>query len=57
MLTYTPSKTVKTQDITRLACPQCGEKVQRIVLAKGSKISGLSFKCKRCGNFWNVTTE
>jgi len=54
MLTYTPAVAVKTSAITKLVCPHCGEKVQRIALTKESRVEGLSFKCKRCGQYWSV---
>lgn len=57
MLTYTEAKVVKPSEITKLVCPHCGEKVQRVAFAKDSKIEGFSFKCKRCGSFWNVKSE
>lgn len=43
-------------EVTKLACPACGEKVKQIGLRKDSVIDGLSFKCKRCGLYWEVKT-
>ena len=50
---------VKTErkDITKLACPDCGERVRGIGFLKESRIEGLTFKCKRCHTAWEVTTE
>lgn len=43
-------------DITRLACPRCGEKVRFVGLLRDSEVKGLTFKCKRCGKLWSVQT-
>ena len=53
-LKFTPAD--KT-DITRIVCPECNKKVRSVGLLKGSRIDGLTFRCKRCGRFWNVTSE
>ena len=50
-------KPTEKQEITRLHCPACAEKVRGIGLLKGSHIEGLTFKCKRCGKFFSVKTE
>ena len=57
MLTYTKEEPVKATEFTKLVCPKCNERVQRIVLAKGSRVDGLKFKCKKCGEFWKVKSE
>ena len=44
------------QEVTKIACPNCGERVKQIGLRKDSVIDGLSFKCKKCGLFWEVKT-
>ena len=44
-------------EITKILCPKCKERVPRIGFVKGSKIEGLTFRCKRCGNLWRVKTE
>ena len=56
MLTYMKEEALKATEFTKLVCPKCNERVQRIVLAKGSRIDGLKFKCKKCGEFWRVTS-
>jgi transposase-like protein len=43
-------------EVTKLVCPACGERVKQVGLHKGSIISGLSFKCKKCGMYWEVKT-
>ena len=43
--------------ITKIICPYCKEKVPRIGIKKDSKISGLTFKCRKCGLLWEVKTE
>lgn len=50
-------KPTDTAEITKLVCPHCNEKLPRIGLRKGSKIEGLTFRCRRCGLLWEVTTE
>lgn len=54
MLSVTPAE---KSEITHIVCPYCKEKVARIGLEKGSKISGLTFRCRRCGKLWSVKTE
>lgn len=54
MFTITP--TVESE-ITKIVCPHCNTKVPRIGLKKGSKIKGLTFKCRTCGKLFEVTTE
>ena len=44
------------KEVTKIACPACGERVKQIGLRKDSVIDGLSFKCKKCGMFWEVKT-
>lgn len=53
-LTITPTE---KQDITRIVCPECKDKVRFIGLLKESKIEGLTFKCKRCSKLWTVKSE
>lgn len=54
MLEIKPSS---EKDVTKLACPECGEKIPRVGLEKNSEIKGLAFKCRKCGQFWSVTTK
>ena len=54
MLTITPAE---KQEITKIVCPECKEKVRQIGLLKESKIHGLTFKCKRCDKLWAVKSE
>lgn len=54
MLHITPAQGAA---ITKIMCPGCNEKIPRIGLLPGSKIEGLTFKCKRCGALWEVKTE
>ena len=44
-------------EITKIVCPGCGEKVRGIGLEKDSKVEGLVFRCKRCGAYQSVKTE
>jgi transposase-like protein len=45
------------QEITKIICPDCKEKVRNVGLMKESHIKGLSFKCKRCGKLWVLKSE
>jgi predicted RNA-binding Zn-ribbon protein involved in translation (DUF1610 family) len=47
----------KREEVTRICCPKCGEKVKQIGLLKNSKIDGLTFVCKKCSLPWAVKTE
>lgn len=42
--------------VTPINCPDCGEKLARVGLLHDSAVRGLTFKCKRCGELWAVTT-
>lgn len=53
-ITITPTE---KQEITKIVCPDCKEKVRHVGLLKESKIIGLTFKCKRCGKLWTVKSE
>ena len=53
-ITITPTE---RKDITKLVCPECGERLRSVGLLSGSKIEGLTFKCRRCGKLWNVKSE
>ncbi len=55
MLKITPIEA--TQQVTKLSCPCCNERVPQVALTSGSKIEGLTFKCKRCGKYFSVTTK
>ena len=54
MLTITAAK---KSEVTKLVCPHCREKLARVGIKKGSKLEGLTFKCRRCGLLWEVKTE
>jgi len=56
LITESPKKNGKNE-ITRIVCPDCGEKLRGVGLEKDSKIQGLVFRCKRCGAYKCVTTE
>lgn len=43
-------------EITRIICPVCGEKVRSVGLLKDSRVDGLVFRCRGCGEFMSVTT-
>ena len=45
------------QQITKIVCPECKEKVKSVGLLKESKIEGLTFRCRKCGAYKTVKTE
>lgn len=45
------------KDITKIICPDCGERVRGVGLEKDSKIDGLVFRCRRCGTYKVVKSE
>lgn len=50
-------KRAEKNELTRLICPQCGEKVRGVVLLKESRVEGLLFQCRRCGAHLSVTAK
>lgn len=50
-------KKTDRKDYTKIVCPECGERVKGVGLLKNSKVDGLTFKCKRCGQAWTLKTE
>lgn len=54
MLTVT--KTEPTE-VRRIPCSTCGEKLPKVGLTKDSRVSGLTFRCGKCGTFNKVKTE
>ena len=53
-LTIIPAK---KQDITKIVCPDCKERLRNVGLKKESKIDGLTFKCNRCDKLWEIKSE
>ena len=53
-VTITPAQ---KSDVTRIICPECGEKVRGVGLLKDSSVRGLTFTCKRCRALWHVETK
>ena len=45
------------QDVTRIVCPVCREKVKGVGLTKGSEVKGLTFRCRRCHRLWELVTD
>ena len=45
------------QEITKIVCPDCKEKVKGVGLLKDSKIDGLTFRCRKCGAYKTVKTQ
>ena len=54
MLSY---KQVEPSSITKIVCPKCREKVQNVGLLDGSKIEGLTFRCKKCRSIWMLSCD
>ena len=45
------------QEITKIVCPSCRERVKDVGLAKDSKVDGLLFRCRKCGAYNKLTTK
>lgn len=50
-------KETEVENVTRICCPKCKEVLPRVGLRKESRIEGMTFKCRRCGKFYEVKTE
>ena len=48
---------IDPREVTKINCPACGERLPRVGLLKGSRVHGMTFKCKRCGRIWEITAE
>ena len=57
MFTIVPAEPAGHDELKKLVCPACREKVPRVGISKDSKIQGLSFECRRCGKLWAIKTE
>lgn len=44
-------------EVTKITCPNCGERLKNVGLMHGSNIFGMAFRCKRCGKFWTIETK
>lgn len=44
-------------EVTKIICPDCGEKVKGVGLLKGSRVEGLVFRCKKCGAYKEVRSK
>lgn len=53
-ITITPAK---RQDVTKIVCPECKERLRHVGLLKDSKVDGLAFNCNKCGKLWTVKSE
>lgn len=47
----------KQENVTKICCPECGERLRGVGLLKDSTIKGLTFLCKRCKGLWRVETK
>ena len=47
----------KKEEVTKIICPDCGEKVKGVGLLKGSRVDGLVFRCKKCGAYKEVKSK
>ena len=50
-------KKTEKNEITKIICHNCGEKLRGVGLEKESKVEGLVFRCKKCGAYMSVKTE
>ncbi len=50
-------KAQRVSGMQRIKCPECGLPVAHVAIDKDSKITGLKFNCRRCKEFFSVTTE
>lgn len=44
-------------EVTKILCPHCKDRLPRVALKKGSKCSGVTFTCRRCGMLWEIKSE
>ena len=56
LITPIEKKTEKNE-ITKIICSKCGEKLKGVGLEKESRVEGLVFRCKKCGAYMGVKTE
>lgn len=54
MLTITETGAM---DMKKLSCPHCHDVLPRVRLSRESRIQGLTFRCRKCGRYWAVTSE
>lgn len=47
-------KPTARSDVTAVKCPNCGNRLPNVGLFKDSFISGLTFRCPKCKNFFSV---
>ena len=49
-------KRAENARVTKIVCPDCGERLKCVGLLENSRIEGLTFRCKRCSQLWEVQT-
>ena len=54
MFSITPAREC---EITKVICPQCGERLPKVGLLKSSHIEGMTFRCGKCKKLWAVSSE
>lgn len=47
----------EASEVKRISCPKCGEKIPRVGLKRDSHIDGLTFRCGKCGMFYEIKTK
>ncbi len=50
-------KPAMQENVTKIYCPECGERLRGVGLLKDSTIKGLAFHCKQCKRNWTVETS
>ena len=55
IITYAPSE--RDINIKKIHCPECGEKLRNVGLPEGATVKGLTFRCKRCHEYFKVNVE
>ena len=56
-ISIVPTPKAEKTELTRLICPICGEKARGVALRKDSRVDGLMFHCRKCGEHLTVTTK
>ena len=52
-MSFTIKQTASAK-VRRIICPKCGERVPRLGLLENSEVKGLTFKCNKCKDLWEV---
>jgi len=47
-------KPVARSDVIAIICPKCRQRLPHTALMRGSRVSGLTFKCPKCKSFFEL---